>query len=136
MKNKIKKIKKILVCWAKILVRWTIIGTAIVLFVLFAHLLAGWIQDKIWILYVLDGIFCLVLWLLLNIAMARQYVRISRKKAIKMVIYVFIMTILLFIIVGATLGLFDVLIVRLNIIFLPLLSFGVSYGVLKRKGMF
>jgi hypothetical protein len=53
-----------------------------------------------------------------------------------MAVYVFILAIILFILAAATLGLFDVLVVRLNVILLPIVSLILTYRVFKSKGIF
>lgn len=122
---------------AKTLLQWCVIIIGIMMFALIASLLSRWMQDKIWMLFVLDALCCFFLWLLLDLMLPlHQNVRIIRKNAIKIAIYVFIIAILLFVIAAATLGLFDVLVVRLNVILLPILSLAITYRLSKRRGMF
>lgn len=122
---------------AKTLLQWCVIIIGIMMFALIASLLSRWMQDKIWMLFVLDALCCFFLWLLLDLMLPlHQNVRIIRKNAIKIAIYVFIIAILFFVIAAATLGLFDVLVVRLNVILLPILSLAITYRLSKRRGMF
>lgn len=114
-----------------------VISMSLMLFALFAALLSRWMQDKIWMIFVLDVLCCFFLWLFLNVMLPlHQNVRITRKNAMKMATYVFIIAIMLFILVAATLGLLNILVVRLNLILLPIVSLAITYRVFKRKGVF
>lgn len=123
------KLQKII----KLLVKWLGIIIAMTLFVLATNILGQWMQDKIWLLFVLDGVFCLFLWLFLDLLLVAtkegvgRYIRLPQKKAITILMYVCIMVILFFVIVVATLGLFEVLLARLNVILLPMMALIVVY---------
>lgn len=122
---------------AKTLTKWFVIIMSIMVFALLAALLSKWMQDKVWMVFVLDALCCFFLWLLLDVMLPlNQNIRITRKNAIKMAIYVFIIAIILFILAAATLGLFNMLVVRLNVILLPIVSLLITYRSFKRKGVF
>jgi len=119
------------------LTKWLVIIMSIMVFALFAALLSRWMQDKVWMIFVLDALCCFFLWLLLDVMLPlHQNIRITRKNAIKMAIYAFVLAIILFILAAATLGLLDILIVRLNVILLPIVSLAITYRLFKRRGMF
>ncbi len=134
-KSKIKKVTRLLLKWLGIFV-------AMVLFTLAAMVFGEWFQEKVWVIFALDGIFCFLLYLLLNLFLSLmqsgvgRYDRLTERDAIKIVVYVFIMAIVLFIILATTLGLFDVLLVRFNIIILPIMALMVVYNVARRHKRF
>lgn len=108
--------------------KWSGIVLAMVLFALSAVIVGNWLQDRIWFVFVLNLWFWILFWILLkqsryftfNIVRIRKHISI-------VVISVFFMTLILFVLAAATLGLLDVLLVRLNIILFIIMPFVISY---------
>lgn len=131
MKTKIKEI-------ASSLFEWFGIVLAMAIFAVISVLLAKWMQDKLWIVFLLDVFFCICLWLL-GEQVGKYYKgrrRISSNTMITFVILIFAMALTLFVLAAATLGLLDKLIVRLNVILFIVVSFTTIYLSFKRRGIF
>jgi len=108
--------------------KWSGIILAMILFAFFAAIMSNLLQDKIWVVLVLNLGFWILFWILLKQSKYFTFniVRI-RKHVVIVIISVFFMALILFVLATATLGLFDILLVRLNIILFIIMPFVISY---------
>ena len=114
-------------------VRWFFVILAMVAFASVAALLGNWMKDKIWTFLVLDGLFYLCLWFFLKNC---KHFSDGPSGAIKVMLATFAMAIILFLLAAATLGLLEILWVRLNIIVFFFGAIATLYFTMKKIDLF
>jgi hypothetical protein len=108
---------------------------AMMFFVVVAVIIDRWMQDKLWMILVLDIFYGLFLYLLIDVVTISLHRRVSLTKRMvsAIVVYTFVIAIVLYILAATTLELFELLIVRLNVVFLPILSLIIFYRFFNRR---
>jgi len=128
MKSKLQKIGRIIEKWF-----WIIL--AMTAFAVIAAIIGKWMQNKVWIIFVLDVAFCFFLWILLGQEKQFNHGRLSSWQTTKIILSIFAMALILLTLAAATLALLNILLVRLNIIFFIIMTITIVYISLKRRGL-
>lgn len=126
MKTKIKEI------WSK-LIGWFWIIIAMTIFAVITALLSNWIQDKVWIVLVLDTVFFLLFWLMMKKASYWKNRRLSSSNAILLAVLICLMAFTLTVLASVSLALLDHLLVRLNVILFVVAVFFTTYLVFRKN---
>ncbi|MCF7834428.1 hypothetical protein K9M48_00035 [Candidatus Gracilibacteria bacterium] len=113
--------------------KWLLILVGITAFVLFTVVVGKWIGDQAWIIFLLDIVFCLLLYLFLKQGRSHIYAFLSPKHLRIIVALGSIAILDLIILLAATVSLFDVLFVRLNLILFAFIVLGTIHFSLKKQ---